>query len=74
LEYKFIKINDITTSDVTEGIKIEVLKKFLNFINFEFNKLAKKIASEVVIGTVPNVKINVFFRAFQNNLSFAICL
>jgi hypothetical protein len=35
-------------------------------------KIDSKIANEVVTGTVPNVKIIVFFNAFQNSLSLNI--
>ena len=74
LEYKFVKIKEITTKDVTDGKKYEALKKFLNLTNLLFSKFANINAIETVKGTVPKVNKTVFLKAIQNILSLNIAL
>ena len=73
LKSKFRNIKEITTSEVTDGIKNDVRKNSLNLTNFEFNKFARNRANAVVTGTVPSVKKVVLASAFQNILSFNAC-
>ena len=64
--YRLVKIKAITTSDVTDGRKYEARKTALMRFPRRWSADANASAKAVVTGTVPNVKMAVFLRAFQN--------